>query len=177
MVAARRAAAERLEHKEATMNGTRRTRLGTAALTLGAMFVFVYSAGATISKTEVAQANRALEIRSEAMNQRYHTAALNALQVRSEALDRRYHLGGSTPTQAVDTGAAAQRALMIRSDALNRHYHLGSYAVVVRPSNGFDWTDAGVGGAATLGLVLVATGLAVGTWRYRHVHPGHAQTS
>ena len=159
------------------MNGTRRNRLGTAALTLGAMLVAVGSAGATVSKTEVAQANRALQIRSQAMNQRYHTAALNALQVRSEGLDRRYHLGGSTRTPTVATGAAAQRALMIRSDALNRRYHLGSYAVVVRPAGGFDWGDAGVGGAATLGLVLVAGGLVFGARRFRHVHPGQAQTS
>ena len=161
------------------MNGTRRNRLGTAALTLGAMLVVVGSAGATISKTQVAQANRALAIRSQAMDQRYHTAALRALQVRSEALDRRYQLGGSTatPAPAVGTAAAAQRALMIRGDALNRRYHLGTYALVVRPSNGFDWTDAGVGGAGTLGLVLVAAGLAVGARRYRHVHQGHAQTS
>ena len=142
------------------MNVTRRNRLGTAALTLGAMLVAVGSAGGTVSKTEVAQANRALEIRSQAMNHRYNTAALNALQIRSQALDRRYHLGASTPMQAVDTGAAAQRALAIRSDALNRYYHLGSYVMGrFRPaSRSSDWADAGVGGAATLGLLLVAGG-------------------
>ena len=159
------------------MNVTPRNRLGTAALTLGTMLVAVGPAAATVSKTEVAQANRALEIRSQAMNHRYNTAALNALQIRSQALDRRYHLGASTPTQTVDTGAAAQRALAIRSDALNRYYHLGSYAVIVRPAGGFDWADAGVGGAATLGLVLVAAGLTVGARRHRQMHPGSPQTN
>jgi len=157
--------------KEATMKVTRKNRIGTAALTLGAMLVAVGPAAATVSKTEVAQANRALEIRSQAMDQRYNTAALNALQVRSEVLDRTYGLGQGSST------TAANRALQIRSDALNRYYHLGSYAVVVRPANGFDWADAGVGGAATLGLVLMAGGLALGARRYRHMHPGQTQTS
>jgi len=158
------------------MKVTRKNLFGTAALALGAMFAVVGPAAATGSNTQAARANRALEIRSQAMDQRYNTAALNALQLRSEALDRKYGLGGAAPAPAVDT-AAATRALQIRSDAMNRYYHLGSYAVVVRSTDGFDWTDAGVGGAATLGLVIVAGALALGTRRYRHVHPGQAQPS
>ena len=159
------------------MKVTRKNRIGTAALTLGALLVAVGPAAATVSKTEAAQANRALVVRSQAMDQRYDTAALNALQIRSQALDQKYGLGGQTTAPAPASAATAQRALQIRSDALNRYYHLGTYAVVVRPANGFDWADAGVGGAATLGLVLVAGGLALGARRYRHDHQGQPQTS
>jgi hypothetical protein len=155
------------------MKLTPQNRLGTAALTLCAMLV-VAAPAAAFSKSEVAQANRALAIRSQAMDQRYHTAALNALELRSEALDRQYHLGSGSSAPAVDVGAA-RRALEIRGEALNRYYRLGSYAVVVRPANGFDWGDAGLGGAATVGLVLIAGGLAYGARRFRHVHPGQAQ--
>jgi hypothetical protein len=158
------------------MKVTRKNLLGTAALALGAMLAAVGPAAATGSNTQAARANRALEIRSQALDQRYNTAALNALQLRSEGLDRTYHLGGGGTAPAVDT-TAATRALQIRSDALNRYYHLGGYAVVVRSTDGFDWTDAGVGGAATLGLVLVAGALALGTRRYRHLHQGQAQPS
>jgi hypothetical protein len=159
------------------MKVTGKNRIGTAALTLGAMLVAAGPAAATVAKTEAAQANRALVIRSQAMDQRYDTAALNALEIRSQALDRRYGLGGQATTPSGDPAAAAQHALQIRSDALNRYYHLGTYAVVVRPANGFDWADAGVGGAATLGLVLVAGGLVLGARRHRHEHPGQPQTS
>jgi hypothetical protein len=158
------------------MNVTLRNRIGTAALTLVAVLVAVGPAAATGSKGgTAAEANRALVIRSQAMNQRYGTAALDALQVRSEGLNRTYGLGPATA--AGGDPAAAARALQVRGEELNRYYHLGRYAVVVRPVNSFDWVDAGVGGAATLGLVLLAGGLAFGTRRFRHMHPGQAQTS
>jgi len=64
------------------------------------------------------------------------------------------------------------RAVMLRSDALNRKYHLGRYAVTsaTRQSGGFDWGDAGIGSAATLGLVLTAMAVTAGARRYRGVH-------
>ena len=153
------------------MKVARTNRLVTAALALVAMLVAVGSAGAAISKAQIAQANRALELRSQAMDQRYHADALNALQLRSQALDRRY---AATPA---GTAAAAKRALELRGEAMNRRYHLGSYALIVRPSNGFDWADAGVGSAAMLGLVLVVSGLALGARRYRHPQTGTARTT
>jgi hypothetical protein len=93
----------------------------------------------------------------------------NALQIRSQALDQKYHLGAYRSTSVGGDSAQAERALMIRSDALNRKYHLGRYAIVrpTRQASGFDWGDAGIGSAATLGLVLAAIGATVGARRYR----------
>jgi len=92
----------------------------------------------------------------------------NAIQLRSEALNQKYHLGAYS---TAGDSAQAERAIMLRSEALDRKYHLGRYAVVNTPrqSNGFDWGDAGIGSAATLGLVLIGIGLAVGARRVRGV--------
>ena len=52
-----------------------------------------------------------------------------ALELRSEALNRRYHLGEfPLRTSSTDTKLSWQRALFLRSDALNRKYGLGAYA-------------------------------------------------
>jgi hypothetical protein len=93
----------------------------------------------------------------------------NAIQLRSEALDQKYLLGAYRIAKG--DGAQAERALMLRSDALNRKYHLGRYAIVrqTRQASGFDWGDAGIGSAATLGLVLAAIGATAGARRYRAV--------
>jgi hypothetical protein len=65
--------------------------------------------------------------------------------------------------------ATAIRALMLRSEALNRKYHLGQYAATPLPrqSDGFGWRDAGIGGAAILGLVLFAGGVLLATRKRR----------
>ena len=66
---------------------------------------------------------------------------------------------------------AEYRALMLRSEALNERYGLGGTHVVAaspRPAvtvaeGGFAWRDFGLGAAAMLGLVLVASGLVAGS--------------
>ena len=51
-----------------------------------------------------------------------------ALRMRSEALNRKYHLGSSEQRAAADATPTWAKALAIRSEALNRKYHLGKYA-------------------------------------------------
>jgi hypothetical protein len=93
----------------------------------------------------------------------------NALQLRSEALNQKYHLGAY---RNAGDSAQAQRAILLRSDALNRKYRLGRYAIpaTTRQSSGFDWGDAGIGSAATLGLLLTGIGLAGAARRFRNIH-------
>ena len=47
-----------------------------------------------------------------------------ALAIRSEALNRKYHLGSSKQQAAADATQEWAQALAIRSEALNRRYHL-----------------------------------------------------
>ena len=63
---------------------------------------------------------------------------------------------------------AEYRALMLRSEALNKKYHLGSWAVspastTVSTAGGFAWSAFGIGAAAMLGVVLLASGAIVGS--------------
>ena len=51
-----------------------------------------------------------------------------ALSIRSEALNRKYHLGSSQQRAAADAIPEWVQALAIRSEALNRKYHLGKHA-------------------------------------------------
>jgi hypothetical protein len=105
--------------------------------------------------------------------QGYTAQQWKALQLRSDALNRKYHLGAYRNVSA--GSGQAERALMLRSVALNRKYHLGGYALVrVTRSGGFDWGDAGIGSAATLGLVLAAVGATAGLRRFRSVEHGRA---
>ncbi len=84
-------------------------------------------------------------------------AADRALQIRSEALNAKYHLGGST-----DVNEAARRALEIRGQALNKLYGLGEPApIVATGSNSFSWGAFGIGAGSMLGFVLLSSGLAV----------------
>jgi hypothetical protein len=128
---------------------------------------------------------RALVIRSDALNQKYHLgswkgvpqgmtpAEYRALTLRSEALNQKYHLGswkgvpqGMTP--------AEYRALTLRSEALNKQYGLGKWSApssARSPSgstDGFSWGAFGIGAVAMLGLVLLASGLVVGSRHTRH---------
>jgi hypothetical protein len=75
-------------------------------------------------------------------------AAIQALVARGDALNRLHHLGvyARPPAQEL-------RALRLRGQALNRIYGLGAYAPPSAP--GFDWADAGIGSAATLGVLLL----------------------
>jgi hypothetical protein len=78
---------------------------------------------------------------------------LRALRLRGDALNRKYHLGAYAGPSKQEL-----RALRLRGDALNRKYHLGAYATATGSS--FRWSDAGIGSAATIGAILV--GLAIG---------------
>jgi hypothetical protein len=76
-------------------------------------------------------------------------AVIQAETARGDALNRLYGLGRyTTPTPA------QLRAIERRDIALNRYYGLGRFARPGAP--GFDWGDAGIGGAAVLGTVLLA---------------------
>jgi hypothetical protein len=93
------------------------------------------------------------------------TAAYRALVLRSEALNEKYHLGVWANKPASMT-AQEYRALMLRSEALNRKYGLGgsmaktaSVAPAVIAGSGLAWGDFGIGAATMAGVVLV--GMAV----------------
>jgi hypothetical protein len=76
-------------------------------------------------------------------------AVIKAETARGDALNRMFGLGKySSPTPA------QLRAIQRRGVALNRYYGLGQFARPAAP--GFDWGDAGIGGAAVLGTVLLA---------------------
>jgi hypothetical protein len=136
-------------------------------LVLGFVVAFAFApvsrAGNVVPAGMSTSAWHALQVRSEALNQEY--APQTALIVRSEALDRAYGLDSSSTG---GTAAQAVHALEVRSDALNQRYQLGRYAVI-SVSNGFDWTDAGIGAAATLGLGLVLGGVAIVARRTRRL--------
>jgi hypothetical protein len=90
-----------------------------------------------------------------------------ALVLRSEALNKRYHLGAYSQLPENMT-AAEHRALVLRSEGLNKKYHLGSWAVsrastTVSTGGGFAWSAFGIGAAAMLAVVLLASGAIVGS--------------
>ena len=157
------------------MNLVSKIKSEAAALAIGfvlaATLTAVAQGGNSVPKGMSPQAYQALVARGQALNQAYHlgdsgaSAAFRALTVRSQALDGKYQLG------AVPTGTAsdALNALRVRSNALNARYHLGRYTIIPQ-ANGFDWTDAGIGAAGMLGVILVATGLVAGARRYRDMH-------
>ena len=95
-------------------------------------------------------------------------AEYRALMLRSEALNEKYGLGASTAKPAAMTWPE-YRALMLRSKALNAKYGLGGSHATAAPrpaitiaQGGFAWSDFGLGAAAMLGLVLLATGVVAG---------------
>jgi len=173
----------------------RRRTILVFAVVLAFVLAPVSRAGNGVPAGMTGAAWQALQLRSEALNQQY--APERALAIRSEALERAYGLesspSGGTATQAVTalkarseglnraygigssssggTAAQALHALEVRGDALNQRYQLGRYAVI-SVSNGFDWTDAGIGAAAMLGFVLALGGVAVVARRSRR--PGDA---
>ena len=92
-------------------------------------------------------------------------AAYRALVLRSEALDEKYHLGIWADKPAA-MSAQAYRALVLRSEALDRKYGLGgstaktaSVAPAVVARSGLAWGDFGIGAATMLGVGLL--GIAV----------------
>lgn len=76
-------------------------------------------------------------------------AVIRAETVRGDALNKLFGLGNyASPSPA------QLRAIERRSIATNRYYGLGQFARPAAP--GFDWGDAGIGGAAVFGAVLLA---------------------
>ena len=122
-----------------------------AALTVAGVAQAATSRPATMSKAEY----RALVIRSEALNQKYHLGQWQGVPQ------------GMTPSE--------YRALVIRGEALNKQYGLGKWSKAsatqsASPSNGFSWGAFGIGAVAMLGLVLVGIGVIAGN-RQRHNAP------
>jgi hypothetical protein len=101
-------------------------------------------------------------------------AEYRALVIRSEALNQKYHLGqwqgvpqGMTPSE--------YRALVVRGEALNKQYGLGKWSKAsatqsASSTQGFSWGAFGIGAVAMLGLVLVGIGVIAGN-RQRHNAP------
>jgi hypothetical protein len=125
-------------------------RIGAIAGTIGVAFALAAPVQASNSKpVGMSKAEyRALMLRSDALNKRFHLGAYSG------------RLRGMTATQ--------YRALMLRSEALNKKYHLGTWAVsrastTVRTDGGFAWSAFGIGAAAMLGVVLLASGAIVGS--------------
>jgi hypothetical protein len=91
-----------------------------------------------------------------------------ALMLRSQALNEKYGLGESAAKPAAMSWPE-YRALMLRSKALDAKYRLGGSQATASPGpavtvaqGGFAWSDFGLGVAAMLGLVLLASGLVAG---------------
>jgi hypothetical protein len=128
------------------------------ASTIGRIAAVLATVSALTALTGVAQAGA---LRAPSMSK-----AERALMLRSEALNRKYGLGTQ---RAVPQGmtAAAYRALVLRSEALNQKYGLGKQkaaAVASQPTNstrGFAWGAFGIGAAVMFGLALVAGGFFV----------------
>jgi hypothetical protein len=128
------------------------------ASTIGRIAAVLATVSALTALAGVAQAGTS---RPPSMSE----AADRALKLRSEALNKRYGLGrhkevpqGMTP---------ADRALKLRSEALNKRYGLGKQkaaAVTSHPTDstrGFAWGAFGIGAAVMFGLALLAGGFFV----------------
>jgi hypothetical protein len=134
-----------------------------------------------------AQEWKAEQIRGQALDKLYGGGAPEGMTpaeyraelIRGEALDKLY--GGGAPEGMTP---AEYRAELIRGDALNKRYGLGEYAGTVNPastptqtgvvrpaqpvvSDGFDWSDAGIGAGAGIGFGLLAFGIALATRQAR----------
>jgi len=158
----------------------RAVRIGAVLGTIAAFVVLAGSAqGATLKPAGMSNGeDRALMLRSEALNQKYGlgrqsavpqgmtAAGYRALMLRSEALNQKYGLGRQSAAPQGVT-AAGYRALMLRSEALNQKYRLGKQkaaAVTSQPTNStrdFPWGAFGIGAAVMLGLALLAVGFLV----------------
>ena len=129
------------------------------ASTIGRIAAVLATVSALTALAGVAQAGTS---RPQSMSE----AEYRALELRSEALNQKYGLG---PQRAVPQGgtAAEYRALMLRSEALNQKYGLGNQkaaAVASQPTNstrGFAWGAFGIGAVVMFGLALLAGGFFV----------------
>jgi hypothetical protein len=99
---------------------------------------------------------------------RMSTAQYRALVLRSDSLNEKYRLG---EWKGVPRGLTVPeyRAIMIRGEALNKRYGLGRWSTSTAAparsggSHGFAWGAFGIGAAAMLGLVLLASGVIAGS--------------
>jgi hypothetical protein len=117
------------------------------SILVGAAIVAMIGSGAAVSGGGDPQWKKALEARSEALNEQYglgvhapvaagtavatsEPAWIRALRLRSEALNRQYGLGAwefrTSPAPQGDEPAWL-RALRLRSEALNQRYKLGEH--------------------------------------------------
>ena len=129
---------------------------------------------ALVAVTSIAQAGNS---KPAGMTQ----AEYRALILRSEGLNQKYHLGQWKNVPESMT-PAEYRALMVRSEGMNRLYGVGQSSrpiasettaglvqqpvpsqTVVASTDGFDWSAAGIGAAGAFGLVLLAGGLIAGS--------------
>jgi hypothetical protein len=142
-------------------------KIKTAAATLMVGFLLAIAftataqAGGATTEGLTAQQLKAVQARAQAMDRYYHLGASSpaalarqAEERRAQAMDRFYHVGTSSLT------SQQVKADQARAQATNRFYRLGSYAVI-ESSSPFQWSDAGIGAGAMLGVILVAGGLAV----------------
>jgi hypothetical protein len=106
-----------------------------AAIIVAASAVVIGASGGGAAAAEQSAWQKALHIRSGALNRHYAPLAQSAavsdwrrgLRIRSEALNAIYDLGGHAVTLRRTT-SPWQIGLAARSDALNRAYGLGTYA-------------------------------------------------
>ena len=117
------------------------------SILVASAIVAMIGAGAALSDDNDQQWRKALEARSEALNEQYglgvhaplsagsaeatsELAWERALRLRSEALNRQYGLGEwqlRTSPEPRSDEPAWLRALRLRSEALNEQYKLGEY--------------------------------------------------
>jgi len=111
---------------------------------------------------------RALILRSEGLNQKYHLGAYKtgmtpaeyrALQLRSEALNQRYGLG-TAGLQTLERGTNERFA----ADNPTRGDLVDSTPTVTS-SPDFQWSDAGIGAGVLLGIVAL---IGAGFFEVRH---------
>jgi hypothetical protein len=129
-----------------------KARTKGSILVASAIVALIGSGAAVSGGAGDEQWRKALEARSEALNERYGLGAyapvttrsvatsepswMRALRLRSEALNRQYGLGVwefkarefKTSPAPLGDEPAWLRALRIRSEALNQQYKLGEYA-------------------------------------------------
>ena len=107
------------EIEEGTVFGKSLARglvLVVVALALGV------SSGAAFAAQPPPDWQKALNIRSKALDQKYR------LDKYASMVARKYHLNASTRTSASAGAPDWLKALIVRSDALDREYGLGAYA-------------------------------------------------
>jgi hypothetical protein len=133
--------------------------------------VHPYVASSSNSTGYSPQALRALELRSEGMNQRY-------VQFATTRPDDRAGIRGSSSeaiipdafSREVTKSASESTAIKHADDraGIRGPGFVPTPVLVSAPSNGFDWGDAGIGAGTVLASALVLLGSVAMTRRNRH---------